>query len=136
MSDHPATALRAPAVLKPLEPRQRKPLPGTSHRGRDAAVAALIIAAVALIGLSSWSALLKPLTVSVLPAQTGLQQQVFGLGTVGARVQSSVGFKVTGVLVALNADQGDRVKAGQVLARLDARDIEAQLRVMRAGVAQ
>jgi HlyD family secretion protein len=136
MSDHPATALRAPTVLKAPEVSRRGSLAGTSHRGRNAALAALIVALLAVAGFLSWSALLKPVMVSVLPAQSGLQQQVFGLGTVGARVQSNVGFKVPGVLVALNADQGDRVKAGQVLAQLDARDIEAQIRVMKAGVVQ
>jgi HlyD family secretion protein len=53
-----------------------------------------------------------------------------------ARVQSSVGFKVAGVLGALEADEGDRVRARQVLARLDANDVEAQLAVAKAGVAQ
>jgi HlyD family secretion protein len=51
-------------------------------------------------------------------------------------VQSNVGVRVAGVLVALNADQGDRVQAGQVLAKLDARDVEAQLALASAGIAQ
>jgi HlyD family secretion protein len=86
--------------------------------------------------LHIWTKHLRPLTVQVAPAATALPLQVFGLGTVGARVQSTVGFKVAGVLVALNADAGDHVAAGAVLARLDARDVEAQLAVAKAGVAQ
>jgi HlyD family secretion protein len=78
----------------------------------------------------------SPISVAVAPVQSNVPEQVFGLGTVGARMQSNVGFKVPGVLIALNADQGDRVTAGTVLAKLDARDIEAQLAATKAGVAQ
>ena len=78
----------------------------------------------------------QPLTVQVAPEAAALPLQVFGLGTVGARVQSNVGFKVAGVLVALNADEGDRVPANAVLARLDASDVQAQLAVAKAGVTQ
>ncbi|HVC60096.1 MAG TPA: efflux RND transporter periplasmic adaptor subunit [Acetobacteraceae bacterium] len=86
--------------------------------------------------LRFWTARLQPLTVQVVPAAGPLPLQVFGLGTVGARVQSNVGFKVAGVLAALNADEGDHVPAGAVLARLDARDVEAQLAMAKAGVTQ
>jgi HlyD family secretion protein len=51
------------------------------------------------------------MSVSVAPVQTNVKEQVFGLGTVGARVRSNVGFKVAGVLGALDADQGDVVPA-------------------------
>jgi HlyD family secretion protein len=76
------------------------------------------------------------MTVLVAPVASGVPERVFGLGVVGARVQSNVGFKVAGVLAALGADQGDRVKAGQVLARLDTRDVAAQVAVAKAAVAQ
>ena len=59
--------------------------------------------------------------------------QVFGLGTVEARVTSKVGFKVAGVLIDLHADVGDRVGKGAVLARLD--DREQSARVARAKAA-
>jgi len=97
-------------------------------------LAALI--ALVLAGLLAWFILLSPLTVSTAPVETSVREQVYGLGVVGARVQSNVGFKVTSVLAALMADQGDRVHAGQVLAKLDSRDIEAQVEVMKAGVSQ
>jgi HlyD family secretion protein len=84
----------------------------------------------------AWSSFLRPVTVQIAPSQTEVRQQVFGLGTVGARVVSNVGFKVAGVLVDLKADHGDYVRVGTVLARLDARDVEAQLAVAKAGVSQ
>ena len=106
------------------------------RRGRPAIFTLLIVAAAVLGGLLIWWAHFSPVSVSVAPVEANVREQVFGLGTVGARVQSNIGFKVAGVLVALKADQGDRVKAGQLLAQLDARDIEAQLAVAKAGVAQ
>lgn len=138
MPKYPTTALRTavPAVDKVLPAAQRTILHGQPRRGRHAALVLLIVAALVLAGFLSWSAYFSPVTVSLAPLQSNVREQVFGLGTVGARVQSSVGFKVAGVLVALKADQGDRVQAGQVLAQLDARDIEAQLALARAGVAQ
>lgn len=89
-------------------------------------------AAAFLIWRNHW----RPLAVQVASVEQGIQEQVFGLGVTGARVQSNVGFKVPGVLVALGADQGDLVPAGKILARLDARDVAAQLGVATAGIAQ
>jgi HlyD family secretion protein len=128
--------ITVPAVGKAIPTGRRGSIRGAPHRGRHIAWAAAAVCAVAIAGFLSWSTLLSPVTVSVAPVQSNLRQQVFGLGTIGARVQSNVGFKVAGVLVALDADQGDRVRVGQVLAQLDARDIEAQVAVAKAAVAQ
>jgi HlyD family secretion protein len=96
----------------------------------------VIIVLAGGVALRFWTTRFQPLTVPVAPAAGPLSLQVFGLGTVGVRVQSNVGFKVAGVLVALSADAGDHVPAGAVLAQLDARDVAAQLGVAKAGVAQ
>lgn len=103
---------------------------------RTVGYALLIVLAGVCASLLVWWAYFSPVTVSAAPIQSNVREQVFGLGVVGARVQSNVGFKVAGVLVALKADQGDRAQAGQLLAQLDARDVEAQLAVAKAGVAQ
>ncbi len=95
--------------------------------------------AVAVASLAEywlWSARFRPFTALVIQTRSNVPEQVFGLGAVGAHVESNVGFKVAGVLVALDADEGDCVRAGQVLARFDARDVEAQLAVAKAGVVQ
>ncbi|MGO9741355.1 MAG: HlyD family secretion protein, partial [Roseiarcus sp.] len=97
---------------------------------------ATIVAVAVGAAFAAWAALLRPVNVAVAPVATDVAERVYGLGTVGARVESNVGFKVGGVLVALSADQGDIVKTGDVLARLDARDVEAQLAVAEAGVTQ
>ena len=103
---------------------------------RKALLLAAIILALAAVAFWTWSNFLRPIEVQTAPGQTDVREQVFGLGTVGARVASNVGFKVAGVLVDLKADHGDHVRAGAVLARLDARDVEAQLAVAQAGVSQ
>jgi HlyD family secretion protein len=95
-----------------------------------------IVLALAGAAFWTWSNFLRPIEVQIAADQAEVRQQVFGLGTVGARVVSNVGFKVAGVLIDLKADHGDHVRAGAILARLDARDVEAQLAVAKAGVSQ
>ncbi len=46
-------------------------------------------------------------------------------GTVRAKVTAAVSAKVMGYIKEITADAGDRVKAGQLLVRLDSRDLEA-----------
>ncbi|MBC8018818.1 MAG: efflux RND transporter periplasmic adaptor subunit [Verrucomicrobia bacterium] len=63
-----------------------------------------------------------------------LNAQVYGNGTVEAKVVVGVSSKITGRIVELYADQGDRVKRGQLLARLDNDDFIQQQRQSEAGV--
>jgi HlyD family secretion protein len=100
------------------------------------ALVVLVASLAAVGGFIGFTVFLRPVAVEVAPVSTNVPVQVFGLGTVGARVQSNVGVKVAGVLVALNADSGDRVAASSVLAQLDAREVAAQLGQARAGVLQ
>lgn len=88
----------------------------------------LAIAAVAAF------VVVRPVTVEVARPAPAVPVQVFGLGTVEARIVSKVGVEVAGALVELSADHGDRVRAGDVLARLDAADQEAAVERARAGV--
>ncbi len=94
------------------------------------------LAAIAGAAFLAWSLALRPLEVRVAPAERDVAVQVFGLGTVEARVQSKIGFKVAGVLVDLTADLGDRVAKGAILARLDAREQAARLARAKAAVEQ
>ena len=79
---------------------------------------------------------LRPIRVQVAHVERDVPVQVFGLGTVEARVTSKVGFKVSGVLVDLRADVGDRVAKGAVLARLDDREQSARVRRAKAAIEQ
>ena len=95
-------------------------------------LAVLLIIAAALAG-GAWLSLLQPVSVQVAETERDVTIQVFGLGTVEARVLSRVGFEVAGTLIELRVDYGDRVVAGKLLARLDSREQEA--RVVQANAA-
>ncbi len=104
--------------------------------GKRSLLLAALLILIAGLGALGWRMFVRPVTVEVAGVGTNVPLQVFGLGTVGADVQSGVGFKVSGVLARIAANEGDHVKAGQVLAQLDARDVAAQVAQARAGVRQ
>jgi len=81
---------------------------------------ALLLLVVALL-------VLRPQTVKVVyPSLQDLTAELYGNGTVEAKVVVPVASKVTARIVSVYADQGDLVKKGQLLARLDRREIEEQ----------
>jgi HlyD family secretion protein len=94
---------------------------------------ALVLVVVAAAGFGVWSAFLRPVRVAVASIARDVPVEVFGLGTVEARVTSKIGFKVSGVLLDLRVDVGELVSKGAVLALLD--DREQQARVARAKAA-
>jgi HlyD family secretion protein len=92
----------------------------TENLSRTAKIAiALIGAGVILGGLYVWR-VGSAIAVRTASVQTDVEVHVFGLGTVEARLLSKIGFEVGGALIELNADHGDTVKQGDVLARLQA----------------
>jgi HlyD family secretion protein len=97
-----------------------------------AAALAILVAA----GGGAWALFLRPVEVQVARPERDVPVQVFGLGTIEARVTSKVGFKVSGVLVELRADVGDRVSKGMPLARLDDREQSARVGRARAAIEQ
>jgi HlyD family secretion protein len=99
-------------------------------------LAAAILAVGAGLLFGAWSAYLRPVKVQVAAVQRDVAVEVFGLGTVEARVTSKIGFKVSGVLVELRADVGNLVPKGTVLARLDDREQRAQVARANAAIEQ
>jgi HlyD family secretion protein len=97
---------------------------------------AVLFIIVVAVSAGAWVLFFSPVKVQVSQIERDVPVQVFGLGTVEARVTSKVGFKVSGVLVELGADVGDRVVKGTVLARLDDREQRAQLARAKAAIAQ
>jgi HlyD family secretion protein len=97
---------------------------------------AVVLALAAAFGGTAWTLFFRPVTVQVGQVQHDVAVEVFGLGTVEARVTSKIGFKVSGVLVELRADVGDRVAKGAVLARLDDREQRAQVARANAAIGQ
>lgn len=99
-------------------------------------VFAILLAVAIGAGFGAWAMFLRPIEVQVASAEQDVPVQVFGLGTVEARVTSRIGFKVSGVVVDLRADVGDRVAKGAILARLDDREQSAQVARANAMVEQ
>jgi HlyD family secretion protein len=96
----------------------------------------VVLALVVGAGVVAWALVFRPVAVLIARVERDVPVQVFGLGTVEARVTSKVGFKVSGVLVELKADVGDRVAKGAVLARLDDREQRAQFARAKAAIEQ
>lgn len=65
----------------------------------------------------------RPVRVAVVSLRPVPSRLVFS-GTVQARVQADLGFRVGGKVAARLVEVGDRVRAGQVLARLDQADLK------------
>ncbi len=96
--------------------------------GFVAMVILIAIAAAAFIYVN------RPIAVQVATIEENVPVRVFGLGTVEARVVSKIGFEVGATLVELNADHGDSVTKGQVLARLNTGEQEAKVAKARAAL--
>ncbi|MBZ3695591.1 efflux RND transporter periplasmic adaptor subunit [Phyllobacterium calauticae] len=80
----------------------------------------------------------KPPVINVIPAvETEMVASITVTGTIVPRQEVAVGTDVTGLIVLeLGADQGDRVKEGDIIARLDKSSLEIQLAQIEAQRAQ
>lgn len=92
----------------------------------------LILLVTLLISIFAWVVLtqgpLAPVKVTTEKIQTGsLASEVFGVGITEARHTYNVSSTMTGRVGSMLVDQGDYVKAGQVLARLDPIDLNERL---------
>jgi HlyD family secretion protein len=81
-------------------------------------IGSVVLAAALVAGGVYWYST-RQIAVQVVQPQTNTEVRVFGIGTVEAQVVSKVGFQVGGMINAISADQGEFVKAGALLAKLD-----------------
>lgn len=97
----------------------------------------LLMAAVVLaLGFAGYAIFTnRSIGVKVASVERNVPVRVFGLGTVEARIVSKVGFEAGAAIAELKADHGDRVKKGDVLARLTTAEQEARVAKAKAGVA-
>lgn len=89
----------------------------------------LLMVGVAVVGLFAWVVTtqgpLASIKVTIEQVQTGdLTNSVFGVGTVQARHRHDLAPTMTGRVKNVRVDQGDTVKAGQVLAEMDPVDLD------------
>ncbi|RYF23037.1 MAG: efflux RND transporter periplasmic adaptor subunit [Comamonadaceae bacterium] len=106
-------------------------------RGRTRLAAGAVLAAVVLAGCSRPAPPAEPVrSVKLVTVGAGpLHSQLEYSGEVRARVESRLGFRVAGKIVQRQAELGQRVQAGQVLAQLDPRDYQLAADAARAQVA-
>ena len=89
------------------------------------------------VGIVLKMTLFAPPKVKVVSVEKrDLTAQVYGNGTVEAKVMVGVSSKITGRIVELYADQGDRVKRGQLLAKLENDDFRHQEQQSEAGLSR
>lgn len=95
----------------------------------------LWLVVIVAIGIALKMTLLAPQKVNpVRIEKRDLTAQVYGNGTVEAKVVVGVSSKITGRIVELYVDQGDQVKRGQLLAKLENDDFIQQQHQSEAGV--
>lgn len=90
------------------------------------------------LGTSQRAARMKaPTAVSVAPARLQDVTATFeSVGSVEAPLSVNIAAKVTGRIDFLQAHEGDRVRKGEVLVRIDPTQVEAEVRQQRAALAE
>lgn len=102
---------------------------------------ALILAVLLGAGAAAAAFFLRPVPVRVgAVVRRDLVPAVQGVGTVEAKTVVQIGAKITGRLVAVLVDQGDQVRVGQIVARLEdtehaAQTVQAEAAMRRAVLA-
>jgi multidrug efflux pump subunit AcrA (membrane-fusion protein) len=79
-----------------------------------------------------WQKLAPELVSAHTLARGPVAAEVMGTGTLEARIKTTVGARIQERLIQVLADQGDQVKAGQLLARLDDAESRQQVAVANA----
>ena len=95
-----------------------------------------LLAVPAAIAVLKTTVLAPQQVTTVRVEKRDLTAEVYGNGTVEAKVVVGVSSKITGRIVELHADQGDRVQRGQLLARLESDDLLQQERQSEAGLSR
>ncbi|WP_085317960.1 efflux RND transporter periplasmic adaptor subunit [Derxia lacustris] len=139
MADSPATSASASA-LGSLR-IDRDPQRGTPPRRRGRwkwAVGAVVVAA--LVGAAVFRSVNAPrevefATVALAWPSQGITE-LNATGRVVAQTRASVSSKATGRLMALNVTEGQSVKAGEILARLESAEAEAAREQAAAAIRQ
>jgi membrane fusion protein, multidrug efflux system len=103
----------------------------------------VVLGALALIGCAGGNAqeaadggALQPVLVRAAPViDTTLARPIVATGTVAPKDEVELSFKIGGVIAQITADAGERVQAGQTLAALDLREIDAAVAKARSAAA-
>jgi len=103
-------------------------------RGKKIGIVVVALS-LAVGGLYYWR-FEREIAVRTVALERNVEVRVFGIGTIEAQVLSKVGFQVAGKIVAIEADQGQLVKSGDLLAKLDDAAQRAKLSKSEAALRQ
>jgi HlyD family secretion protein len=98
-------------------------------------VALVGVGALGLLAVTRGPLAPTPVTVAAASRAT-VAQSVFGIGTVEPRYSYSIGPTLAGRVLRMHVDQGDHVKAGQLLAEMDPVDFRDRLASADAALAR
>src|SRR5215510_14636993 len=133
----PDRLLRTRSPHMPL-PRSSAAQPPTSGWGRIAGLALVLCFAAGLAGCKGEAAVsqesVRPVKVALVAAVSP-QRTLNYSGVIRPRVESALGFRVPGKMVARSVNVGDRIEVGQTIARLDETDLKLAETAARAAVA-
>jgi len=101
---------------------------------RVISTAAGLAAVLLVVGGGYYWRFVREIPVHIAAPEQNVEVRVFGIGTIEAQVVSKVGFQIAGKVIAIGADQGDLVKAGALLAKLD--DDAQRAKVKKSEAAQ
>jgi len=97
---------------------------------------AKLIVGLAIVATIVYWAKFAPVEVTTVSVQQSkVVAEVMGTGTLEARITTSISPKISGRIVKVEVDQGDRVAAGDLLVRLDDEELAQQTEIARANLA-
>jgi len=103
---------------------------------RTLALIAVIVPLLILFGyVALRSGPLAPIAVTVAEVKSRpIRPALFGIGTVQARYTYKIGPTISGRVLELHVDVGDRVQADQILGEMDPVDLDARIRAQQAAL--
>ena len=97
------------------------------------AFAAKLVAGLAIVSALVYWLKFTPVAVATYAVkQADVVAEVMGTGTLEARITTSISPKISGRIVQVEVDQGDRVNTGDLLVRLDDEELTQQVEIARA----
>jgi len=105
--------------------------------GKNKFIIILVIALVLLIAFAAYKSRSKPKGVSVTTEEVtrrSIREQVSASGKVFPETEVKISSDISGEIVALFVEEGDTVKSGQLLGRIDADTYQAQVQRSQASV--
>jgi multidrug efflux pump subunit AcrA (membrane-fusion protein) len=129
---------RIDTELAPIDLVPQESIAASGRKPRRYWIAAMALGVTLVSGVAAWryfSASSAPGYNIAAIRRGDIKKTISATGKVQAVTTVQVGTQVSGTVSQLYVDFNDRVKAGQIIARLDPSQIEAQLKQSRASLA-